>query len=175
MRKTVHWASLALLPAAFSAAAVTPDTYFGVAVTKTTLSAQGLPDFKPLGATAKFGAGLHRHFAVEAHAGLTEDESKAVEGTPVSAEINYFVSLFARGNLPLDRVTLYALLGVTFAEAEFRAPGLSTKEEENDLSYGLGIELYGNKTTALHVEAVRYLDQDNAEMESFNAGFVHHF
>jgi len=76
--------------------------------------------------------------------------------------------VFARFDLPFHGANVYALLGA----ADVSLDGHSVTDQRDATSGGIGIELYGNESTALSLEYMSYC-QDS--YHGLSIGFVHHF
>jgi len=128
-----------------------------------------------VGGMAKVGRDFNRYFSVEGQAGTTGSKSVNVSGTPRDVQVDYFVSLLARGNLRFQSVTLYGLAGVTYAKGSSGSSAIALDTSKTAFSYGAGIELYGNRTTAIDLEAMRYQHTSDYNIDAVSLGFVHHF
>jgi opacity protein-like surface antigen len=146
-----------------------------------------LTDDNALGGTFQIGYDLHKFFAVEAHLGASYDSAKAVVGADSASEklLLSHASVYLRGNFRFDNFTLFALGGYSYVrvdyEAEINAPTLglfgSIDESENfdDVSYGGGIDLYGNATTAVSFKWIRIIDRgDEGEQDAWYIGITHY-
>jgi len=121
------------------------------------------------------------YLAAEFHLGtsLTEENSN---GTG-EAKMSNLVSLFVRGNLPLhaQNTNLYVLLGGSYFvlkltdSATALNPSGVTKISASGVSYAFGVELYATPTTAVNIEYVRYLSEDDVDVGGFSLGFIKHF
>ena len=76
---------------------------------------------------------------------------------------------FFRGNLPLNNINLYGLAGAAYVNDTRNLYG----DDYLEPSIGLGIELFGNPSTAVSFEYVRYGFDD--VYETLGVGLVHHF
>jgi hypothetical protein len=159
----------------FQASGIDGDRYVGVMVSS--------PQYKEDDSNAGFrGAGLmvrggmefNRFLAVEGHFGVFGEDT--VDSN--SYQIDYLLSIYARGNLPLEngRIRPYVLGGVTRFSGN--APGFSSVDD-TAVGYGMGIEFYGDERNAVTLEWIRFADGDvnnvDYKLESFNFGFVHRF
>ncbi len=130
--------------------------------------------FRSPGLLARGGFEFNPFLAVEGQIGLFGED--VVDGH--SYQIDYLVSIYARGNLPLinKRTRLYALGGVTRFSGN--VPGFSSVDE-TAIGYGVGLELYADEQNALTFEWLRYAvgDIHNVDyiLESASLGFVHRF
>lgn len=124
---------------------------------------------------------VSRKFAVEAHLGTTEEDTRdALGGTvPVSLRINLLGGVFAKGSLLYEQnkgwARVYGLLGVSFVEARAEAQGESAHDNDAGISYGVGLDLFGSDRTAIVLEWVRYLDTSDFKIETPMIGLLRRF
>lgn len=125
------------------------------------------------GYLAKLGHNYSDNFGLEAQV-LRTPEVSTDDG---DYQVNALGGVFMRGNLPLmdDRMRLYVLGGVSLMHTSVDDGTSSETDLQGGVSYGGGIELYGNETTALTAEFVQYVDQGNYGLKSWNIGFVNRF
>lgn len=119
-------------------------------------------------ANLRLGYELGRFLAFEARFGLELGNEASVAGTKVDPRMG---AVFARLNLPFERVDLYFLGGagrVSFNDGTGR-------EREEWPAGGIGIELYGSERTAIVLEGVRYEGDDDGDYKAITLGFKHHF
>ena len=138
-------------------------------------------EFEVEGGAIRVGHEFNNYFAIEGQAGLTNED----EYSGVDTGIDYFVGLYARGNLFLfdPKARVYGLIGVTHAKftATLDTDHFSTSESDTDtaLAYGLGVELYLDSRNGLNLELMRYMDgsEDDIDytLDSFNIGYIHRF
>lgn len=140
-----------------------------------------------LGGTILVGYDLHKFFAIESRLGLSYDSAEEVSGADtISAKaLLSHASIYLRGNLRFDNFTLFAVGGYSYVrldyEAEINAPSIGIRtsiddsDNEDDVSYGGGIDLYGNATTALSFQWMRILDKgDEGEIDAWYIGITHY-
>lgn len=100
-----------------------------------------------------------------------------VEGTTATVlEIDTLASIMLRFNRRYESINTYFMLGAS----QLSITDLSTTQEESfsGLSYGVGIELYGSKNTAITFTWTRSEYEDGGTVEEMDAttiGLVHHF
>ncbi|MES9969548.1 MAG: outer membrane beta-barrel protein [Candidatus Thiodiazotropha sp.] len=160
---------------AIQGAGIDGNRYFGVMVSSPQYKEDDSnASFRSLGLLARGGLELNPFVAVEGHIGLFGEDTV----NDRSYQIEYLVSVYARGNLPLikKRTRLYVLGGVTHFSGN--VPGFSSVDE-TALAYGAGLELYADKYNALTLEWLQYAvgDIHNVDyvLESASLGFVHRF
>ncbi len=125
----------------------------------------------------RYGFFLASFLAVEFHGG---GSLPSYNSSGRSAVNNYFGAAFGRLNIPLTRkqINLYALGGI--ATGSYTADtGTQNVGEISDTktgtSFGVGIEVYSNKTTGMSFEFYRYLQAEDFRSDGAAIGFVHHF
>ena len=117
---------------------------------------------------------VNRNFAVEfGYADLGESSASGVVGTflgPVTATANFEVTVFeltAVGMLPvMDRLSLYGKAGLYRADVEVSGSGtigattipVSEKDDNTDLTLGVGLKFDITRNISLRGEWQRYLD-----------------
>lgn len=113
----------------------------------------------------KLGYDFSPFWGVEAHGGKdVSGDGGDLEGSGVA-----YLAVLARGNLPLNRINIYGLLGPTFVSADFS----DVDGSYTNLAAGVGVELYGSKNTAVGLEFIQYGFDD--KYKTFGVGIVHHF
>lgn len=167
---------LAPAPAAAEEAA---RNYFGAALVSGEFAPEGGPSFDVAGGHVQLGREVAPFFAIEARVGAGLENVDEVGNVDVTTQVEYWGSVFGRAYLPLDRVRPYALLGYTAGKASARAAtssgGIDASDSDQDTSWGLGLELYGDDKTALMIEWVRYMDTDIYRIDAWALGITTHF
>ncbi len=136
-------------------------------------------DANEVGAGLRVGYEFNNYFGLEGqlNAGLTNDDMFGVG----SIGVDYLASFFVRGNIFLwdSKTRLYGLLGVTHGKITAEAYGISDSLTDTEMSYGLGIEFYGNSRNAINLEVIRYMDGEDHgfdyNVDGFNIGYIHRF
>ena len=143
--------------------------------------------------TVQAGLDLSKYLAVEAHLGTTnevEDDSTDTAGTTdIHTQLRTsFASVVARGNLRFDKTTLFGFIGMTYLDqhgsATFRdattgtiTGRVSIDESRSGATYGYGIDLFGNKTTAItlkFVKAFRATEDNDRDLNVTSLGITHY-
>ena len=149
-------------------------------------SYQDVLDGDAFGGTFLFGFDLHKFIAIESRLGLTYDSAKdTAEGITTSRRsLISHASIYARGNLRFDTFTLFALGGYSYLRNDYEievsppsaiVPSTEGDTDESDISYGGGIDLYGNATTALSFSWIRVIDLgDKGELDAWYIGVTHY-
>lgn len=126
----------------------------------------------------------YRLFSILAVEGIFSFSGEKVdEDDETSVQNDYLYSVLARGNwnLPAYNVSLYGMLGASHAKNTYTTDGsaltstVSYSTTASGLSYGVGVELFGAPSTALHVEWIRYLNTDDLVAEGWVFGLTHYF
>ncbi|MET0088977.1 MAG: hypothetical protein ABW068_02980 [Candidatus Thiodiazotropha sp.] len=150
------------------------DNYFGVMVASPRFEFDDSGDeFRGTGMFVRAGREFFKYAAVEGHFGIFSADTVDDE----DYQIEYMASVFGRGNIFLfdDRARAYALAGLTYFSAD--VPGYNASEYS--MSYGLGVELYGDSRNAVSLEWIRYADEEihnhDYTIESVNLGYIHRF
>lgn len=95
--------------------------------------------------------------------------------------VDYLAGAYVRGNMFLwdSRARLYGLLGMAYGKSSGSQFGISTSSTDTGLSYGMGVEFYGDSRNAVSLELMRYLDGEdngvNFDIDAFNIGYIHRF
>ena len=178
--------ALALCSGGAYAADETANWYFGLAATSFDFERKGTGghSYNTHGYIARVGYDLGDYLAVEGRLGV--GDKSTFDAASLRMEAQRVAGIYARANLPLDRVKLYVIGGYATVNAKAElAPDTHSKELKGT-SYGVGIELYGNRTTAVTAEYMRYVSEqtftdatlglDNKfDVNAISFGFVHHF
>ena len=138
-------------------------------------------EFKVEGGALRIGHEFNDYLAIEGQAGLSNSDNDS----GIDTSIEYFVGLYARGNLFLfdPRARIYGLVGVTHAQftAEVNEDHFRISDSETDtaLAYGIGVEVYGNNRNGVNLEYMRYMDgSENGvdyTLDAFNIGYIYRF
>ena len=136
--------------------------------------------------TAQLGYDVARYLALEAHVGTTNDFE---DDTTINA-INYhtklrttYASVVARGNLHFDKTTLFGFIGMTYLDQHGKVKDLVTPaeasidESRSGATYGFGVDLYGNKSTAISLKWAKIFratkDRDD-DLDAVMVGITHY-
>ncbi|WP_372748200.1 porin family protein [Litorivivens sp.] len=124
----------------------------------------GTTDFDTPTLNLTFGATLNPNFALEGRLGFgVDDDTKG----PFTVEIEDFIGIYAKPMLPIsDVVTLYGLLGV----AETSIDTNFGDDDDDDISYGLGLSAKLQNNVDLFAEYISLYDDDDIEVNGFNLG-----
>ncbi|HYD80784.1 MAG TPA: porin family protein [Paucimonas sp.] len=149
-------AALAVAPHAHAAG----EFYAGVDLMRMKDKGDHAPAFYPLGLGIRGGMQVHPNVAVEARytAGVKSDNN-TVSGMNVELELNQIYGVYAKGMLPLGRVSPYLLVGYTHGKetAKISAIGMSSAGSDGDFSYGIGIDVPITKDITFGAEWARFI------------------
>lgn len=176
-RTTALIASLTLASLSTASLADTNQAYYGIGYHHGSLDIQGLPETNPGGIAFRVGKYINEVIAFEGRLmlGLTDDTFTFL-GADIDVELNSALSIFVKADVPMSPfVNAYGLLGYTSGEVEFTGPGGSFSEDENDLSYGFGIEGEIGRNTLLSAEYVMFLDGTDFDYTGLNFGITTRF
>jgi len=162
----------ALSEASWVAETPQPNSYVGFNVASSELVGTTLGSVAMSNLNLRLGYHVADFFAVEGHVGWGSDNTGVLLKSPNSR----YASLFLRFDLPFDQVNLYLLAGGSYFETDVVTATAAKQGNETSPAYGLGIELFGNRDTALTLEMARYLDSATQDRyDSVGIGFVTHF
>jgi len=90
--------------------------------------------------------------------------------------VNSLSSLMMRFNYRYESINTYFMVGAAFIDYSVISP--ASDETETGVSYGVGIELYGSKNTAISFTwSTSEFEKDGsvAELDTTKIGLIHHF
>jgi opacity protein-like surface antigen len=153
-------------------------SYVGGNISDQTLSVKGVSDeFSLATGYARFGAQFDDYFSLEWRigTGLQEDDIK-VSDAKVDASLDLLYGAYVLGGFPVtEHIYPYALIGYTRAELEL-SRGISTiGYEDNDISYGVGVNFDVSDTFAINLEYLQYLKENGVELAGPSLGFLFYF
>lgn len=114
------------------------------------------------------GQVISPHFAIEGRFGLGVDDDRIEVGTvPVNIDLDYYVSGFLKGILPLaPRFGLYGLAGLTIGKFSASRDTTYLNKWESDFSYGAGVEFGLAPTLSLGVEWLRLFEGSGYNLDA---------
>lgn len=147
-------------------------------------SGAGAHSYNTHGYVVKLGYDLGDYLSVEGRAGTGDASSADVAG--LKMEGRTLTAAYVRLNLPVKKVKLYVLGGYASINVRTELAGTVHNKDLKGASAGFGIELYGNRTTALSVEYMRYVNQEKLtdatmgldnkfDVNGISFNLVHHF
>lgn len=124
----------------------------------------GSTDFDTPTLNLAFGGQFNRHFALEGRLGFGVDDDTE---NGLNVEIDDYLAVYAKGILPVsDVVSIYGLLGI----AETTIDTNFGDEDDDDISYGIGMSARLNNGIDLFGEYISLYDDDNVEIGGINLG-----
>lgn len=123
------------------------------------------------------GLNLNQFFAIESLFGSLSDGSSTANGIETKNEIDYFSTIRVRLNFHRRKMIPYFYLGYTgmsmTAVRTTTNTGATTRTEggEGGYSYGVGIDLFGNRNTAIFLSTGVLLKNENLNLTSSIIGF----
>lgn len=140
------------------------------------------------GYTVQVGLDLSKYLALEGHIGMANETSKTVTSGAdfVKATVRAaYASVVARGNLRFDKTTLFGFVGMTYrtlnGDLNYSIGGTPGSEDidesDSGATYGIGIDLYGNKTTAITLKTskvFRATDEEDEDIDVTMLGITHY-
>lgn len=151
--------------------------YWGAAYTSGEYQYEGIGGTDITGAQLLIGSQILPFLSIEGRAGSSLQSNTKIANVEVNTQVQYWVSAFTRLSANFDRVRPYALVGYTTGRAKASAPslGLEASDTDQDISYGVGIELYADERTAAFVEWVKYFDTDLYTIDAWALGMSTRF
>jgi opacity protein-like surface antigen len=124
------------------------------------------------------------YFGVEGRVGtaFSKTSTVGIAGVPfeVKTSLDYFVSAFIKGILPLqpNRINAYVLVGATSFRGRTTIVGfeeLTDTETNTGFSYGAGLELMATPKWGAKIEALRYYDKNDVSLDAVQLGVLWRF
>ncbi|TGN40285.1 porin family protein [Marinobacter confluentis] len=124
--------------------------------------------------SAKVGGYVTPILGLEARAGFGVADEDLGFGNDLS--VNSFFGGYATINAVNESpVTPYGILGFTRYELEVDGPLGSAKEDDSDLSYGVGVNIALSEELSGNLEYMRYADKDDVTVDGIGLGLTVHF
>lgn len=168
----------AILPFLFivKAHAQAPKNYLGIQIDRSEFDQERVKNFKNNNIKLKLGREIIDFLAIEGHAAITTDEAQEV---PFKVDSMNYLGVFVRGNLPFERVTVYGLAGIGRLDVNSSGANGLLNGNKTSFAFGVGVEIYGNETTAVGLEYMRYIDSEvngrDLNFDTIGIGLIHHF
>lgn len=177
MKTALKIAALTLGLTTFAAAHAQTGLYAGVGVAQVQYKEDGFQSLEPTAITFRVGSQLNPNFAVEARLGTgLSDGSGTFSGIPISAEIDNFYGVYAKGIIPVTSwFAPYAMVGYTHAKVTARAGGFSASNSDSDFSYGIGADFPVSKNIAINLEYARLFAGDGYNADAISLGVAYKF
>ena len=155
-------------------AARSGNSYFGLqyAMTEVDVDVSGLDAFEPTALVLKSGGQVNPNTSIEFRFGLgLEDDNQSVGRFDVDFEIDRILGIYGvfhtSGGGP---TSFYGLLGYSWAEGEISVNGSGDSEDEDGISYGVGVNFSG-----FNAEYMVYLDEDDVEVTALSLGYTFYY
>lgn len=150
--------------------------YFGINLSRVEYDETGFESAEPTALSLRIGNEINSNLAFEGRLGFgLADDTVTVFGIPVDVEIDHFAGIYARGILPLDKVSLYGLVGYTDGKITASAGGFSVSESDSDFSYGIGADFAVSKTGAINLEWAHLFSGSAYDVTALSIGYKHNF
>lgn len=123
------------------------------------------------------GADVSNFLGAEIHLGKTDEYSSQVApGVTGTIETRFLAAAFVRANLRYKRATFYVMGGYGYIDfSQLSLNQWNFADNIDGPAYGAGMDLYGGPHTAFNLSAIRYVDDGDNTIDTFNIGIVHHF
>ena len=163
-----------------------PNWYYGFGASPYRLEDADTDSHISFGAfSGRVGINMNEFLAVEGHLGLSDWKNIFSSSTYGNVDARLIVSsIYLKAKYEQEKYTFYGLVGTTSLKVEtsgtlgfpgFFSADVSSSETESGASYGVGVDLFGNKTTSVTFMILRTLEEKNADVNSFNIGFNYFF
>ena len=167
--------SLVFFFSSFSARA--QDAYFGASYTDLDYS-EGGSDLGLQALTGRLGKNFSEYVSGEFRYALGfGGDSVSFEGLNFEVDLENFYGGYLRGGFQAsDSFFVYGLLGYTRIEISASVTNFgSSSSAENDISFGIGVDLNISGNAAFNFEYTNYYDKDGAEISGPSIGFISRF
>lgn len=160
------------------------EYYIGLQYAEGAYEEDGISEtFNPTMLVGRFGKFFTPNFSVEGRLGfdLDDDTQSLPEfgNRDFTLELERLYGIYGTGHFNFtDSFSIYGVLG--FSEVRGTAsipsfPGLESTEDNSSVSFGIGADLGIGSNWALNVEYMRYLDDDDYELDAANLGATYSF
>lgn len=136
-----------------------------------TFDGEGSADWEPTSLILRGGVHASDYVQLEARLGfgLSDDETLGI-----SAEVEQIVGVYGKISLP-NELSPYIIFG--YSDIELEIDGVS--DDDNDFSYGIGLDFYVSENSAVNVEYMNYYDDSedggSVEITAIGIGFTYKF
>lgn len=162
-----------------SAFAENSPMYFGFSYGKTktktvnTFAAKTPANASMHGAVVKLGYDINNWIGFEGQLSNTTTHYQPAQ--TYSVKVEYIALAAARLNLRYDHFTVFALGGAGYARVRETSQGTAHTVTKIAPAFGVGIDLYGSKSTAITLSYIKYLDSTKVNLSSVQLGFTFYF
>lgn len=125
----------------------------------------------------RFGAQFNEYVSVEGRLGFgVGDDDVRYLGVDINTEIDSLLGIYARAGAPVsDKVYPYVIAGYTRGEATASVEGFSTSGSNNDISFGVGIDIGIDDVFSANIEYMNWFDSDGTEISGISFGLLRKF
>lgn len=146
----------------------TGDTYVGVQFGESELEIDGIDDIENTYGLLRLGVYVTPAITLELRYGDGIDDDTIMG---VDYSIDRIAGLYALYHLELSSAfSIYGLVGYSEADLKAEASGGSVIEKEDDISYGIGLDL-----GSINFEYTHFLEGSNYEVNAASIGYTYHF
>ena len=176
--------SLMFLVTGTGVAGTEGEYYIGLHYAEGDYDEDGISEtFNPTMLIGRFGRFITPNFSIEGRLGFDQDDD--TQNLPefgnrdFTLELERLYGIYGTGHLNItESSSIYAVLG--FSEVKGTTsipsiPGLESTEENSSVSYGIGADIGIGGSWALNLEYIRYLDDDEFELDVTNIGATYSF
>jgi opacity protein-like surface antigen len=155
------------------------ENYFGLQYADGDYEEDGISEtFNPTLLVGRYGRFLTPNFSVEGRLGfdLDDDTQNLPElgNRDATLELERLFGLYGTGHFNIAKsFSIYGVLGVSNVKGTVSVPsisGLESTEDNTSVSYGIGADIGIGSSWALNIEYIRYLDDDDFELDMANVG-----
>lgn len=139
--------------------------------------------FNPTMLVGRFGRFITPNFSIEGRLGFDQDDD--TQSLPefgnrdFALELDSLYGIYGTGHFNLtESSSIYAVLGFSRVKGTASIPsipGLESTEKNSSVSYGIGTDIGIGSNWALNVEFIRYLDDDEFDLDATNIGATFRF
>jgi len=160
--------ALVILFATHSYAEAPGNSYIGAQFGQSTLEVETLDDIETTYGLVRLGIYVTESLAAESRYGYgLEDDTLS----GVDYSIDRIAGLYAVYHFKLSsKTSIYGLIGYTEIDIKAESNGGSFVEEEDDISYGIGLDFYN-----INIELTQYKDHSNFDASALSIGYTYHF
>ena len=137
----------------------------------TTVSGVGSAEWEPTNLIVRGGVHATDYFQLEGRLGFNLNDDD-VNG--VSLEVDQLVGVYGKLSLP-NEFSPYVIFG--YSDIDLEIDGVS--DDDDDFSYGIGLDFYVSERSAVNVEYMSYYDDSDdgvdVEITAIGIGFTYKF
>lgn len=147
--------------------------YGGATLSRLDVKPDGQSTYTPSSLNLVLGNQIDRIFAAEARLGFgLSGDSYAGTNVKVKDYVGGYLKLFA----PLSyNASLYGMLGYTSGRVETTTGGVTTRQNDNDVSFGVGGSFQINRLSFVTIELARLFSGDNYKVNALSGGIYMRF